>query len=300
MWKKFIILIVGMASVGIASILIKLCEAPPVVISTYRMSVSALMFLPLFILQKNKQMDTKTVNFLPLGILIAIHFILWMTSLEFTTVLSSTVLVTTNPIFVPIISWLLFKEKTKRSVIFAIILSFAGSVFIAMASGSQGPGQNFGNLLALLGAIAVSFYLVLGKKVREKSDLITFTFLVNAFASILLITISILTGQKLFNYSKTTYLYFFLIALFPQVIGHTIFNWALRFFSPSFVALSILGEPVFATIFAFIILKEVPVTSELIGSIFILTGIYVAARTENVKSPSEEGQNLKEEKLPKN
>ena len=300
MWKKFIILIVGMASVGIASILIKLCEAPPVVISTYSMSVSALMFLPLFILQKNKQMDTKIVNFLPLGILIAIHFILWITSLEFTTVLSSTVLVTTNPIFVPIISWLLFKEKTKRSVIFAIILSFVGSVFIAMASGSQGPGQNFGNLLALLGAIAVSFYLVLGKKVREKSDLITFTFLVNAFASILLITISILTGQKLFNYSKTTYLYFFLIALFPQVIGHTIFNWALRFFSPSFVALSILGEPVFATIFAFIILKEVPVTSELIGSIFILTGIYVAARTENVKNPSEEGQNLKEEKLPKN
>lgn len=282
--RAFLILIVGMASVGIASIIIKLCHAPPIVLATYRMSLSALILTPIFLIFRKKKVNIEKnpeiFNFIPLGAILAIHFVLWITSLRYTTVLSSTVLVTTNPIFVPIIAYLIFKEKTKRLMIFAIIVSFIGSTLIAISGNAKGPGGNLGNLLAISGAIAVSFYLVFGKRLRMKTDLLAYIFYVYSFSAIFLILTSIITGQKLFEYDKITYIYFILLAVFPQLLGHTIFNWALRFFSSSFIALSILGEPVFATIFALLILKEVPSTVEIFGGILVMTGIYIAARME--------------------
>jgi drug/metabolite transporter (DMT)-like permease len=282
--KATLILIVGMASVGIASVIIKLCNAPPIVIATYRMSLSAIILAPIFLIFRKKGADIKetpkVINFIPLGAILAIHFVLWIASLKYTTVLSSTVLVTTNPIFVPIISYFIFKEKTKKLMIFAIIVSFIGSTLIAIAGGMQGFGENLGNLLAITGAIAVSFYLVLGKRVRMKTDLLTYIFYVYSFSAIFLILTSLITGQKLFGYDRIIYIYFVLLAVFPQLLGHTIFNWALEFFSPSFVALSILGEPIFATIFALLILKEVPSLIEIFGGAFVMTGIYIATRME--------------------
>jgi drug/metabolite transporter (DMT)-like permease len=282
--KATVLLVVGMASVGIASIIIKLCNAPPIVIATYRMSLSAIILAPIFLISKKKRDNIRDVpsaiNFVPLGAILAVHFILWITSLRYTTVLSSTVLVTTNPIFVPIISYFIFKEKTKKLMIFAIVLSFLGSALIAIAGGMHGISENFGNLLAISGAVAVSFYLILGKKIRIRTDLLTYIFYVYSFSAIFLIITSILTGQQLFGYDKITNIYLFLLAVFPQLIGHTIFNWALEFFSPSFVALSILGEPVFATIFALLILKEMPSIIEIIGGALVMTGIYIAAKME--------------------
>jgi drug/metabolite transporter (DMT)-like permease len=113
-----------------------------------------------------------------------------------------------------------------------------------------------------------------------KTDLLTYIFYVYSFSAIFLILTSLITGQKLFGYDRIIYIYFVLLAVFPQLLGHTIFNWALEFFSPSFVALSILGEPVFATIFALLILKEVPSLIEIFGGAFVMTGIYIATRME--------------------
>jgi drug/metabolite transporter (DMT)-like permease len=281
--KALLILTVGMASVGIASIIIKLCKAPPIIIATYRMTLSAIVLVPIFLIFKRtneERKNIKIINFMPLGAILAVHFVLWITSLRYTTVLSSTVLVTTNPIFVPIISYFIFKEKTKKLMILAIIVSFIGSTLIAISGSESGMGQNLGNMLAIGGAIAVSFYLILGKRLRVKTDLLTYIFYVYSFAAIFLILASIITGQKFFGYDRITYIYFALLAIFPQLLGHTIFNWALKFFTPSFVALSILGEPVFATIFALLILKEIPTAVEIFGGILVMTGIYVAARME--------------------
>ncbi len=283
--KSIFVILVGMISLGLASIFVRLCNAPPVVIAMYRMTISAILVAPVFFVTKRNKIKYSEIKkdiipFIFLGSLLAVHFILWITSLSYTTVLSSTVLVTTNPIFVAIFSLILFKERTKKGTVIGIIAAFIGSVFIALSARNEGVGSNFGNFLALSGAVAVSFYLIFGKRLRERFDLITYIFFVYSFAAIILILASIITRQNFFNYSYKTYVYFFLLALIPQVTGHTAYNWALKYFSASFIAVAILGEPIFATFFAFVILKEVPTLIELVGGALILTGIYFSGRVE--------------------
>ncbi|MGC9125519.1 MAG: DMT family transporter [Caldisericaceae bacterium] len=277
------ILLLGMISVGTASILIKLCNASPIVIATYRMFLSALMVLPVFLLKglpEAREKKSQIKDFIPLGILISAHFILWIYSLSYTSVASSTVLVTTNPMFVPIFSFLIYKERTNKRLLLGILIAITGSILIALAAKNSGISRNFGNLLALLGAVAVSLYLTIGKRVRSNFSLISYIFFVYSFAGIILLAVAVITRQNLFIHSSKTYLLLFLIALIPQVIGHTAYNWALKYLSASFIAISILGEPIFATIFAFFILKEVPSILEIIGAILIMAGIYFSTRVE--------------------
>ncbi|MGC8721893.1 MAG: DMT family transporter [Caldisericaceae bacterium] len=281
--KILSILLLGMISVGTASILIKLCNASPIVIATYRMFLSALMVLPVFLLKgllEAREKKSQIKDFIPLGILISAHFILWIYSLSYTSVASSTVLVTTNPMFVPIFSFLIYKERTNKRLLLGILIAITGSILIALAAKNSGISRNFGNLLALLGAVAVSLYLTIGKRVRSNFSLISYIFFVYSFAGIILLAVAVITRQNLFIHSSKTYLLLFLIALIPQVIGHTAYNWALKYLSASFIAISILGEPIFATIFAFFILKEVPSILEIIGAILIMAGIYFSTRVE--------------------
>ncbi|RLD21010.1 MAG: EamA/RhaT family transporter [Caldiserica bacterium] len=283
--KSIFVIFIGMVSVGLAAIFIRLCNASPLVIATYRMGLSAIFIAPLFFIlerDKLKCLDFKkdVLPFVLLGGLLAAHFVLWISSLSYTTVLASTVLVTTNPIFVAGFSFILFRESTKKGTIIGIIIAFVGGMIIAFSAKNIGLSINYGNFLALMGAIAVSFYLIIGKKARKKFNLITYIFFVYSFAAAILIIISILTRQNLFYYPKETYFYFFLLAFIPQIIGHTAFNWALKYFSAPFVAVTILGEPVFATFFALIILHETPIFIEFIGGALILLGVYLSTRSE--------------------
>jgi len=281
--KILAILLLGMISVGTASILIKLCDATPIVIATYRMFLSALIVLPLFLskgLTEAKAKKKYIKDFVPLGILISAHFILWIYSLSYTSVASSTVLVTTNPMFVPIFSFLIYREKASKKLIFGILIAITGSIIIGLAAKNSGINRNFGNLLALLGAIAVSLYLTIGKRVRSNFNLIPYIFFVYSFSGIILLAAALITRQNLFIHSSKAYLLLFLIALIPQVIGHTAYNWALKYLSASFIAISILGEPIFATIFAYFILREVPSMLEIVGAILIMSGIYFSTKTE--------------------
>jgi drug/metabolite transporter (DMT)-like permease len=281
--KILAVLLIGMISVGTASIIIKLCGASPIVIATYRMMLSAAMVLPVFLykgLKETKVKKNQIKEFVPLGILIAVHFILWIYSLSYTSVASSTVLVTTNPIFVPIFSFLLFREKTGKNLVLGILIAIVGSTLIALSSKNLGVSRNFGNLLALLGAIAISLYLTIGKRIRENFSLIPYIFFVYSFAGIALFIVALLTKQNLIHYNAKTFLLLFLVALIPQVIGHTAYNWALKYLSAPFIAVSILGEPIFATIFAFFILKEVPSTLEIVGALFIMAGVCFSSLQE--------------------
>lgn len=284
MKARFFALFVAMVSVGLASPLIRLASAPPVVVATYRMTISAIIFLPFLVSSHKRKVRLPVRDLLSLllpAVLLSLHFILWISSLSYTSVLASTVLVTTNPIFVPIFSYLIFREKTKRSLFLGIIVAFAGSVLIGVAShNAVSKTTNFGNLLALLGAMAVSLYLLVTRRLRKKFDLLSYVSVVYLFSCVILILFSLVTRQKIFGYSPRTYFYLFLIALVPQVIGHTLYNWSLKYFSPSFIAVTILGEPVFAAIFAFILLKETPLPLEIAGAVVIMLGIYLSTRAE--------------------
>jgi len=279
--KLFFILTIGVIAVGFSSIIIRLTDASPIVVAVYRLTLSSIMVAPFYITYKNKLTLKEAVKFIPLAIFLATHFVLWIYSLKYTTVASSTVLVTTNPIFVPIFSYIFFKEKIRKELILGILIAISGSIFIALSSKTSfGQSHMLGNTLALLGAIAVSLYLTFGKRVREKTELIPYIFFTYVFTSLILIIVALITRENLFHYPPKTFFMFFLVAFVPQIIGHTSYNYSLKYLDPSFIAVTILGEPVIATIGAFFILKETPSILEIIGAVLILTGIYLSSRAE--------------------
>jgi drug/metabolite transporter (DMT)-like permease len=139
----------------------------------------------------------------------------------------------------------------------------------------------WGNFLALLGAWTVSGYLIIGRKLRAKMSLIPYIFLVYGISAIVLIITMFFAGESPFGYPIATYGWIFLLAAFPQLIGHSTYNWALRYLPAAFVAVTTLGEPIGSAILAFFLLKETPTLAVITGGILILVGIYLASRTSN-------------------
>lgn len=284
MVKAKFILPVGLVAISLASIFVKICDAPPLIIAAYRLGLATLALLILF-----RKRATRQINFLPqkdfllcllAGIFLCFHFAFWITSLKYTSVASSIILVTTNPIFVALASTIFFREKISFLLFFAILLAIIGGVIIAWHDFEKGRDNIWGDAMALAGAVMASGYLLIGRRIRQKLALVPYITLVYGVAAILLIALALLNGYSFFNYSAREYLLFFLLAFIPQLIGHTSLNWALKFFSATLVAVIILGEPIGATILAYIFLAE-PLTKQIFwGGILVLIGIYLAAREE--------------------
>ncbi len=278
---------IGIVAISFASIFIKFCDdVPSIMIATYRLTLSSIILL---IIAKSKGIRLSSFNRKHLlmgmlgGLFLSLHFSFWISSLKFTSVASSVVLVATNPIFVGIFSYLFFKEKQPTELILGIILSFSGSIILAVGdSGLQGlavqnPSFLLGDILAFLGAIMASGYLVVGSKLREEMDVLSYTSMVYTFSAFFLLIASISLGLPFAGYKQSSYFYMVLLAIVPQLIGHTAFNWALKHLKASMVAITILGEPIGASILAYIILGETIKSFQLIGIIFIFLAIIIAS-----------------------
>src|SRR4030043_867125 len=218
-----ILLFIGIIAVSTASIFIKLCDAPALIISTYRMVLASLILMPWASYQKVwKGWEKKDVAWLIFsGILLSLHFSSWVASLKYTSVASSVVLVTTHPIFVGIGSRIFLKEPLKLSLIFGIILSVLGSGLIGYGDMVLSKEALVGDGLSLLGAIAAAVYLLVGRKMRKDQGLLSYIFPVYSTAGLILIILALIFQRPFFGYSGSTYLFLFLLALFPQLIGHT-------------------------------------------------------------------------------
>jgi drug/metabolite transporter (DMT)-like permease len=226
---------------------------------------------------------------------LAVHFATWISSLEYTTVASSVVFVSTGPLWVALLSPMLLNERLTRAAIIGLALALLGGTVIGLSdactwsAGLQCPELNqvmqgramWGNFLALAGAWAVTVYLIIGRKLRAKISLIPYIFLVYSMAALALIIIMLAAGQSPFGYEAKTYGWIFLLAAIPQLIGHSTYNWALRYLPAAFVAVTTLGEPIGSAILAFFILNETPAIAILIGGVLILLGIYSAARSSS-------------------
>ncbi|HON83444.1 MAG TPA: DMT family transporter [Caldisericia bacterium] len=272
---KYLLIFIGIVSLSFAAIFIRMSNSEPLAIATFRMGISSIILLPFYFIKKRNLISKNDLKFFFLsGLFLALHFYTWITSLRFTSIMSSTVLVTTNPIFVSIFSYFLFKKKIKKRTFLAIILSIIG--IILMSYGFSFSTNLKGNLLALFGALFASLYIISDYYLRKKYDLIDIVFPVYLVSFLILLSLSFSLNIKLYPLPLREYLLFFLIALIPQVIGHSIINYSLKFFSPIFISLAILGEPLGATIFGIIFFKEIPKVLEIIGGLFIITGIVVS------------------------
>jgi len=278
--RLYILLPVGIIAISTASIFIKLCEAPALTIAAYRMMLASLMLTPLACHQKTWRGWERNEWgwFLLSGFFLSLHFAFWNASLKYTSVASSVVLVTTHPIFVGIGGWFFLREKVGLNLIIGIALSVLGSGLISYGDRSLSQEALMGDGLALLGAIAASGYLLVGKKMRKDQDLLSYIFPVYSTAGLILILFALIFQESFWGYSSSTYLYLFLLALVPQLIGHTTFNWALKYLPATVVAISVLGEPIGSTLLAYFILAEGLTIWKVIGGISIFAGILIALR----------------------
>ena len=221
----------------------------------------------------------------------------WISSLAFTSVASSAALVTTNPLWVALAVFLFFGERPTRYTLIGLAAALAGSLLIAFSDGGVlvydataaptwqlnwynliAPADKadtaiFGDFLALLGAITVSGYLLVGRGLRTRLSTTAYVWLAYTAAAVALLVGTLAAGIPLLGYSWAAYLWILLLALGPQLMGHTSFNWALAHLSTTFVSLSILGEPVGSAIFAYFLFGETFAPIQLGGFVLLLVGI---------------------------
>ena len=303
----FVAIMIGILAVSTASIFIRFAqrEVASLVIAAWRLTIASLILVPIAASTHKRELMglSRGDLFLALlsGVFLALHFATWITSLEYTTVASSVVLVSTIPLWVALLSPFTIKEPIRLAVIIGLIFALLGGVVVGIsdtctitAGKFSCPsladfmrGQAFlGDILAVCGAIAGAGYLLIGRKLRVKVSLISYISLVYGMAATVLIIIMLSAGLNPVGYSPQIYLWLVLLAIIPQLIGHSTFNWALGYLSAAFVSITLLGEPIGSTILAYIVLQEKPSLIKLIGGGLILVGIYFASRSEAGK-PSE-------------
>jgi drug/metabolite transporter (DMT)-like permease len=301
-----IAIIFGILAVSTASIFIRFAqeEVPSLVIAAWRLTVASLILIPIAV-SKHKtellELNRKGLSLALLsGAFLALHFAAWITSLEYTSVASSAVLVSTIPLWVALLSPFTIKEPIRLIVIIGLVFALLGVVIVGISDicsitngslscpnlGEFMQGRAFiGDMLALFGAFAGAGYLLIGRKLRANMSLISYISLVYGMAAIVLIVIMFAAGLKSFGYPPQSYVWLILLAIIPQLFGHSTFNWALGYLSAAFVSITLLGEPIGSTILAYIILQEKPTVLKLIGGGLILVGIFIASRAETEKVP---------------
>ena len=297
----------GILAVSSSSLFIRFAqtEVNSLVISAYRLALASIILFPVALLKYRKEFSLLNKKEIRLGILsgifLALHFATWISSLEDTTLASSVVLVSTTPLWVAILSPVTIKEPITKIIAIGLLIALLGTVIIGMSdicefnSGISCPGAKeffqgqavIGDLLALFGAWMAAGYVLIGRTLRKKLSVVSYVFLVYSIAAILLIIIVFGSKQQAFGFSNEIYLWLFLLAIIPQLIGHSIFNWSLGYLSAAFVSIALLGDPIAAVIMAFLFLGETPGLIKLFGAILILGGIIVASKNSKEKLADE-------------
>ena len=213
------------------------------------------------------------------GLVLAVHFASWISSLSFTSVASSVIFVHADPIIVAVVSHFFLKEHITRSRLLGILIAFTGATIIAVGDFGLGEINLYGDVLALIGAVMLGIYILSGRRIRQNLDLFTYVTPVYATSAAALTLGCALTGTPLVPYPPREYLLFIAIAVVPMIFGHTVYNWVLKYLEAPVVSISLLGEPVVATILALLFLNEAPSTLALIGGGITLAGIYQCVRS---------------------
>jgi drug/metabolite transporter (DMT)-like permease len=296
-----LVLFFGILIVSTSSVFIRFAqeEAASIVIAAYRLSIASLVLLPIVLTSHREelfQLKRSQIGLILLsGIFLAFHFATWITSLEFTTVASSVVLVSTTPLWVALLSPVFLRERPNKWVAIGMLVALTGGILVGLseACGFQAgalscpPASVFlqgnafwGNLLALFGALSAAAYLLAGRWLRTSMSLLVYITTVYGVAAVVLVVMALFSSQPLVGFPLPVYLAFLALALGPQLLGHTSFNYGLRYLSAAYVAVALLGEPIGSTLLALLILKETPTPLEIIGGSIILVGIYLASRSE--------------------
>jgi drug/metabolite transporter (DMT)-like permease len=303
-----VIIVFGILAVSTASIFIRFAqsEVSSLVIAAYRLGIAALLLAPVALLKFRNELGGLSRSELGLGVLsgvfLAVHFASWITSLEYTSVVSSVVLVTTTPIWVALLSPFTIKENISREIIIGLSLALAGTLVIAFGDSClvqgvvdcppfvkfAGGSAFLGDFLALVGAWCAAGYVLIGRGIRNRLSLVPYIFVVYGIAAVILIGMVFVSGQEFLGFAPMSYFWLILLALVPQLIGHSTINWALGLLPAAYVAVTLLGEPVGTSILAAIFLDEIPGIVQILGAILIFVGILIASKIDIIIKTQED------------
>lgn len=290
--NPYLAILLGVVAASSSAIFTKLADAPALIIAFYRLGFTVLLLAP--ITYATGRQELRNINGRDLilaafsGVLLAMHFAVWITSLNYTTVASSTVLVAMQPLFVIAGGYILYKEKISKKGLFGAGLALFGSVLIGINDFQVGGQALYGDFLAFLGAVFVAGYVLIGRSLRARLSIFPYVMVVYSASTVTLLLCSAATGLSFYPYDNTTWLWFLMLAILPTIFGHTVFNWALGYVKAAVVSVCVLGEPVGATILAYFIFNEVPTMLQLIGGSVIIMGLYIFITTVSEEPPVKE------------
>lgn len=279
-FNPYIAVVIGVITVSASAVLVKLADsAPSAIIANYRLLFAVIMMLPVVLVKYRHEfrLISKKDWILSIlaGVFLALHFILWFESLNYTSVASSVVLVTLQPIFAFLGTYFFFKERFSSGAIISMIIALMGSFIISWGDFQLSGMALFGDILALLGAITITVYFLFGQRVRKNLSLMTYTFVVYGASSITLLIYNMVLKNPFFGYPADHWWIFLALAIFPTFFGHTLFNWALKWLSTSTISMGIVFEPVGASILAYFILGEVVTWTQLLGGTIVIFGLFL-------------------------
>ncbi|HSI67623.1 MAG TPA: DMT family transporter [Planococcus sp. (in: firmicutes)] len=275
--NPYIPIIVGVISVALSAIFVKMTTADSGVTAFYRMLFTIAIMSPVFFMKYSheiRKLSRRDWLFTSIaGVFLAFHFILWFESLNYTSVASSTVLVTLQPLFAFAGTYFFFKERLSLKTILSGLIAIMGSVLIAYGDFQISGSALFGDILALIACALITGYLLFGQDVRKRLSLITYTYVVYSMSTITLFLYIIAKGESFGPYPPTEWMWFLLLAIVPNLLGHSLFNWALKWVSTNVISIAILFEPVGASILAYYIFGEHLTISQIIGGSIVIAGI---------------------------
>ena len=289
--SPYLVLLGGVLVVASASIMIRGAQQlgmPSGTIAALRLGFAALVLLPLALLRARAELFGLGRRELLLGVgagaCLAVHFFAWISSLEYTSVASSVALVTSSPLWLALAAWLM-RERIARLTWLGVLCTMAGSIIIGYSDSSGGNARNalLGDGLALLGAIAVAAYFLVGRTLQRRLSTLAYVALVYSSSAVFLVLLALLAGGGAAAFSgfpAWAYVLALLLGLGPQLLGHTALNWSLRHLSPTFVAVATLGEPIGSALLALLIFGQGFAPLQLVGFVILLAGILIAARGE--------------------
>lgn len=285
--KPYVALLVGVLAVSTSAVFVKMAAAPAAIVAFYRLFFAVLVMTPWVIVHHRKELKVLQAKDWALaagsGVFLAFHFIFWFTSLDYTSIASSVVLVAMQPLFAFIGAFFLFKERTQPKALLGAGIAMLGSVIIGWGDFRIGGLALFGDLLALLGAAMVTGYWLIGQHMRKRLSLMVYTFVVYTASTITLFAYNVVSDASFTSYAAKDWGLFVALALIPTFLGHTVLNWSLKWVGASIVSVSILGEPIGASLLAFIVLRETLTTSQSFGGVLILVGVYAFIRVKKVQ-----------------
>ena len=284
-----IMIVIGVLGISLSAIFVKYSTAPSAVTAAFRLGWTVLLMSPVVWAKREVREELLHVNKRELGLsvlsglFLAIHFVLWFESLQHTSVASSTSIVCMEVIWVALGFCLFLKGTLSKQAVLAIIIAFAGSVVIAYSDSSAGDAHLYGDILALVSAVAVAVYTLLGRIVRNNVSTSVYTYVVYASCAAVLLGTCMVQSYPLFGYGMSAVIVGLLLSVFSTILGHSIFSWCLKYFSPAFVSASKLCEPVAASIMAVFLFRELPSVLQIFGGAMIIGGVYYYSKIEKTE-----------------